>query len=136
MRRYTADTNALLGYLAGVLPEETDEIFARAERGTAVVEAPDVTFGEVFYRLAGGTNVSGVDLGLTPAVAWRNLHINGPVNVANLGAAGMTELHGLVENFSLHDAMVVASHRASGTDVILTRDPDMVDADGVTTVWD
>lgn len=136
MKRYTADTNALLGYLVDVLPAAAENVFSQAERGTAVVEAPDVVFGEVFYRLRGGTDISGVDLDLTPAESWRSLHVNGPVNVASLDAASMSELIPLVEEYSLHDAMLVANHTARGTDAIVTRDPDLGDVRNVTTVWD
>lgn len=136
MNRYTADTNALLAYLVDVLPDSAEEVFSRAERGTAVVEAPDVVFGEVFYRLQGGTNVSGVDLDLTPEESWRSLHVNGPVNVASLDATTMTELLDLVEEQSLHDAMLIANHRARGTDAIITRDPDIGAVRNVTTLWD
>lgn len=136
MNRYTADTNALLAYLVDVLPEAAEQAFSRAERGTAVVEAPDVVFGEVFYRLAGGTDVSGVDLDLTPAESWRSLHVNGPVTVASLDAASMTELLELVTDQSLHDAMLIAAHRTRGTDAIITRDPDIGAIRNVTTLWD
>lgn len=135
MNRYTADTNALLAYLVDVLPESADEVFARAERGTAVVEAPEVVFGEVFYRLRRGTDVSGVDLDLTPAEGWRSLHVDGPATVASGDAASTAELVDCVGTESLHDAMVVASHRARGTDAIVTRDPDLGDRRDVTTVW-
>lgn len=135
MKRYTVDTNALLGYLADVLPEAADEAFARAERGTAVVEAPEVIFGEVFYRLREGTDVSGVDLDLSPADGWRNLHVAGPVGVTSTGAASVAELVDTIDGSSLHDAMLVASHRAAGTDAVITRDPDIGDRDDVTTLW-
>lgn len=135
MKRYTADTNALLGYLADVLPDAADEAFARAERGTAVVEAPDVMFGEVFYRLRQGTNVSGIDLDLTPADGWRNLHLAGPVGVSAGGTATTAELVTTLDGLSLHDAMLVASHRATGTDAIISRDPDIGGRDDVQTLW-
>jgi hypothetical protein len=135
VKRYTADTNALLGYLADVLPDAADEAFARAERGTAVVEAPNVIFGEVFYRLRQGTNVSGIDLGLTPADGWRNLHLAGPVGVSAGSTAATAELVNTIDDLSLHDAMLVASHRAAGTDAVITRDPDLGEREDVATLW-
>lgn len=134
MKRYTADTNALLAYLADVLPADAEELFARAERGTAVIEAPAVSFGETFYRLHQGTNVSGVDLTLGPEGAWRALALDGPVNVADLETAGTAELATTAGAYSLHDAMIVAVHHARDTDGIITRDPDFRDSD-VPTVW-
>jgi predicted nucleic acid-binding protein len=119
-----------------VLPAEAEDVFSRAERGTAVAEAPAVVFGEVFYRLEGGTDVSGVNLDLTPAGSWRSLHVTGPVNVASLDAASMPELLELVAEHSLHDAMLIASHRARGMKAIITRDPDIGDVRNVATLWD
>lgn len=119
-----------------MLPAEAEAVFSRAERGTVGVEAPAVVFGEVFCRLDGGTDVSGVDLDLTPAESWRSLHATGPVNVASLDAASMPELLELFNEQSLHDAMLIASHRARGTEAIITRDPDIGDVRNVTTLWD
>ena len=133
MKHYTADANAPLAYLADVLPDPADDVFKRAEHGTVVVEAPDIILGEVFYRLRGGTDVSGEDVNLTPEESWRSLHINGPVNVASFDAASMTELVPLVPEQSLHDAMLLGSHRARGTSAIVTRDPDF--GDDATTLW-
>jgi predicted nucleic acid-binding protein len=106
------------------------------ERGTAVAEAPAVVFGEVFYRLEGRTDVSGVELDLAPAESWRSPHVTGPVNVASLDAASMPELLELVAEHSLHDAMLIASHRARGMEAIITRDSDIGDVRNVATLWD
>jgi hypothetical protein len=62
--------------------------------------------------------------------------VNGPVTVASLDAASMTELLELVTEQSLHDAMLIAAHRTPGADEIITRDPDIGDIRNVTTLWD
>jgi len=136
MKRYTADTNALLSYLADTLPAEADTAFRQAERGTATVSAPDVMFGEVFYRLGGGAVVNGTRVELAPQRAWRALAVDGPVSVASIDRAGVREVSTLAGEFNLHDAMLVASHTVGGTDAILTRDPDIADMRSVSTVWD
>ena len=135
-RLYTADTNALLSYLADTLPPDTDTAFRQAERGTATIAAPDVMFGEVLYRLSGGTVVNDIAVELQPQRAWRALAVDGPVSVASLDRAGVRELSTLVGEFNLHDAMLVASHIADSTDAIITRDPDIADVRSVSTIWD
>jgi hypothetical protein len=47
----------------------------------------------------------------------------------------VAELVDTIDGSSLHDAMLVASHRAAGTDAVITRDPDIGDRDDVTTLW-
>jgi predicted nucleic acid-binding protein len=135
MNRYTVDAVGMLAYLADVLPAEADRCLQRAEHGTAVVQAPDVTFAEVFYRLAGGVEVDGEAVTITPEQAWLSLGVAGPLSVASFGAADMTELLPLVGEQSIHDAMLVASHRAHGTDAIISTDPDLDDR-GIATVWE
>lgn len=135
MKRYTADTNALFSYLADTLPQAASDVFDRAERGTASVQAPNVMFGEVFYRLQGGTVVNGIEVTLAPERAWQALSVNGPVSLAPFDQAAIRELLSVLSEFSLHDAMLVASHLATETDAILTADPDIGDVRAVSTVW-
>lgn len=136
MNRYTADTNALFSYLADTLPPGADDVFSRAERGTASVQAPNIMFGEVFYRLQGGTVVDGVEVELTPQRAWQALSVNGPVSLAPFDRAAIRELLDVLPEFSMHDAVLVASHLAAETDAILTADPDIGGVRTIATIWE
>jgi len=49
MTRYTADAVAMARYLVEQLPAGADEVFARAERGVDVIEAPTVTVSETIW---------------------------------------------------------------------------------------
>ncbi|MFC5279734.1 hypothetical protein ACFPM1_13345 [Halorubrum rubrum] len=47
----------------------------------------------------------------------------------------MTEYAAVVDEFSIHDGLVVASHRAHDTEAVITADGVIRDA-GVTTLWE
>ena len=52
MERYTADAVSLLAYLVDSLPSRTDQIFAAAEAGEAVIQAPSTALGETLYSVS------------------------------------------------------------------------------------
>jgi hypothetical protein len=135
MATYTADAVALLVYLVDALPRRADRVFAEAEAGEAVIEAPSTALAEVLYSVSRDKDVRGVELGGTPEEARRALVGNGPVSVAPIDDAELVEYARVGAEFSIHDGLVVASHRERDTDAILTTDGVIGDA-GYDTRWD
>jgi hypothetical protein len=80
-------------------------------------------------------NVRGTTLSATPEAVRRALIGNGPVSVAPVDDEELAEYARLVDEFSIHDGLIVASHRARDTDAIVTTDGVIRDA-GYDTVWE
>ncbi|NHX36845.1 MULTISPECIES: hypothetical protein [Halolamina] len=135
MATYTADAVSLLGYLVDALPRAADQAFAEAEAGETVMQAPSTALAEVLYSVSRDKDVRGVPLRGTPEDARQALVGNGPVSVAPVDEAELVEYAQVVDEFSIHDGLIVASHRAQDTDAILTTDGAIRDA-GYDTVWE
>jgi predicted nucleic acid-binding protein len=132
---YTADAVAILVYLVDALPAAAEDVFARAEAGEAIISAPSTVLAEVLYAVSRDKDVRGVRLAASPEEIRRTLLVNGPVSLAPVGDAELREYCAVVDEFTIHDALVVASHRAAETDAILTSD-ETIRAATVETVWD
>ena len=132
---YTADAVSLLAYLVDALPRTADRIFAEAEAGETIVQAPSTAIAEVLYAVSRDKDVRGVTLTGTPDDARQALIGNGPVTIASVDDAELTEYARIVGELSIHDALIVASHRARETDAIITSD-DVIAAAGSETVWE
>jgi predicted nucleic acid-binding protein len=132
---YTADAVALLVYLVDALPREADRVFAEAEAGETVIQTPSTALAEVLFSVSRDKDVRGVALSGTPEDARQALVGNGPVSVAPDGDETMVEYAEIVNDFSIHDGLIVASHRAQETEAVITADGVIRDAD-VATVWD
>ena len=131
---YTADAVALLCYLVDSLPPEADRLFAEAEAGETVIHAPGTALAEVLYSVSRDKNVRGITLSGTPEQARSALVRDGPVALAPIDDAELAEYAGLTKTFSIHDGLVVASHRARDTDAIITSDSVIAGSD-YETVW-
>jgi len=131
---YTADAVALLCYLVDSLPTAADRAFAEAEAGESVIQAPSTALAEVVYSVSRDRNVRGVRLAGTPDEARRGLLANGPISLAPVADDELTEFAKIVDAFSIHDALVVASHRARNTEAVITSDGVIREA-GVATIW-
>lgn len=134
MAVYTADAVSLLVYLVDALPAEADRVFAEAEAGETVIQAPSTALAEVLYSVSRDKDVRGVTLTGTPADARQALVGHGPISVASVDDDELVAYAHLVDEFSIHDGLVVASHRVQDTDAILTTDGAIDDA-GYNTVW-
>lgn len=134
MATYTADAVSLLVYLVDALPREADQVFAEAEAGETVIQAPSTALAEVLYSVSRDKDVRGVTLTGTPEDARQALVGNGPVSVTPVNDEELVEYAQLADEFSIHDGLIVASHRAQETDAILTTDGVIRDA-GYETVW-
>lgn len=135
MSTYTADAVALLGYLVDSLPPRADQIFAEAEAGEAMIQAPSTALAEVLYSVSRDKNVRGITLTGTPEETRRALVGDGPISLASVNDAELVEYATIVDEFSIHDGMIVASHRAQETDAIITSDKE-IRGTGIETVWD
>lgn len=134
MPTYTADAVSLLVYLVDGLPAEADRVFAEAEAGETVIQAPSTALAEVLYSVSRDKDVRGMTLTGTPEDARQALVGNGPISVAPVGDAELTAYATLVGEFSIHDGLIIASHRAQETDAIITTDGIINDA-GYETLW-
>jgi len=134
MATYTADAVALLVYLVDALPERADRVFAEAEAGETVITAPSTALAEVLYSVSRDKDVRGVTLAGTPEDARQALVVNGPVSAISFGDEELAEYAQIIGDFGIHDAFVVASHRARETDAVVTTDG-VIDDAGVETVW-
>jgi len=131
---YTADAVALLVYLVDGLPGHADRVFAEAEAGETVIQAPTTALAEVLYSVSRDKDVRGVRLAGSPEETRQALLANGPVSVTPVAEEDLAEYVHVVGEFTIHDALVVASHRARKTDAVITTDGAIRDA-GVPTVW-
>ena len=134
MARYTADAVALLAYLVDALPTHADRLFAGAEAGETVVQVPSTALAEVLYSVSRDKDVRGTTLVGTPEETRQALVDNGPVSLAPVEDAAMAEYAQVVEEFSIHNGLIVASHRAEETAAIVTSDAS-IEAAGYDTVW-
>lgn len=132
---YTADAVALNHYLVGALPERAHRAFERAAGGTATIKVPSSALAEVMYAAARDQVVAGVSLSVTPHDAFRIFASTGPTTLAPLGVDELGAFASIAEFLSIHDALVIATHRTQDTDEIITNDPEIQDF-GVDTVWD
>lgn len=135
MATYTADAVSLLCYLVDALPQRADGLFAEAEAGETVIQAPSTAIAEVVYATSRDKDVRGITLTGTPDEARQALLRNGPVSLAPIAGPELGEYAQIVDEFSIHDALIVASHRAQETDAIITTDGVIRDA-GLETVWE
>jgi len=131
---YTADAVSLLSYLVDALPHAADRLFAEAEAGETILQAPSTAIAEVLYAVSRDKDVRGVTLTGTPDDARQALVGNGPITVASVDDAELTEYARIVDELSIHDALIVASHSVRETDAIITSDGVIADA-GYETVW-
>jgi predicted nucleic acid-binding protein len=134
MATYTGDAVSLLVYLVDALPRSADQVFAEAEAGETVIQAPSTALAEVLYSVSRDKDVRGVALTGTPEDARQALVGNGPISVTPVADAELAEYAQLIDEFSIHDGLIVASHRAHETDAIITTNGVIRDA-GFETVW-
>lgn len=135
MATYTADAVSLLMYLVDALPGRADQVFAEAEAGETVVQAPSTALAEVMYSVFRDKDIRGVSLTGTPEQARQALVGNGPVSVAPVDDAALVKYAAVIDDLSIHDGLIVASHSAQNTDAIVTTDG-AIESAGYDTVWD
>lgn len=135
MKHYTTDAVGFIRYLVDELGSEADRLYTLAERGEVVIELPAIAASETLYRIQKGHPAKGVELPGTADDVVAGLRTFLPVVLVETTIDDLGHVAGARGTFSLHDAMVVASHRTRETEAILTTDTD-IDERGVTVVWD
>jgi len=122
MTRYTVDGVAMARYLIDRLPPAADEIFARAEQGVDVLEAPTVAVGEALWTAVNKGEIADVTVDTTATEVLRGLVTDGPVQIAPTDEQDLAVSGSLVDHHTLHDALLVANHRVRDTEAIVTND--------------
>ena len=134
MATYTADAVALLVYLVDSLPDGADRVFAEAEAGESVIQAPSTALAAVICAVSREKDDRDVQLVGSAVEARQALLANGPVSTAPVGEEELAQYAQLVAEFTIHDGLVVASHYTRATEAVITSDGAIRDA-GVDTIW-
>ena len=135
MATYTADAVALLVYLVDALPRKADRVFAEAEAGETVIQTPPTAIAEVLFSVSRDKDVRGITISGTPEDTRRALVGNGPVSLAPDSNETIVKYADIVDDYSIHDGLIVASHLACGTEAVITADGVIRDSD-VETFWE
>lgn len=135
MAKYTADAVALLAYLVDALPQHADQVFAEAEAGETVIQTPSTALAEVLYAVSRDKDVRGITLTGTPEDARQALIVNGPISIAPIDDEEIIEYAQVVNEFSIHDAFIVASHHVQDTDAVISSDSVIRKAD-IKIIWE
>jgi predicted nucleic acid-binding protein len=131
--RYTVDGVAMARYFVDRLPQAADAIFERAEQGVDVIEAPSVAVSEAIWTAVNKGEIAGVEVDMTPNAVLRGLVNDGPVQVSPADEEDLAVFGSLLAHRTLHDALLIATHRVRGTEGIVTKDEAF---SGDTTVWE
>ena len=133
MERYTLDAVGVLRYAVGRLPETVVELFERAAAGDCVIQVPAIAVIEALYKFDKRDTVAGVEL-TRPATDVPDLVAREmPVTVVEHGIEDIRVLAGIIDAYTIHDAMIVASHEVQETDAIVTTDETI--GEQASTVW-
>lgn len=140
MKSYTVDSVALIHYLLDILPKEAQAIVEDAEAGDARLELPSIVLAETAYILQKRDEIRGRDVrDVSNPDEIRDLlttlERGSPFQLVETGYDELRHLAVRMNAFSIHDALIVASHESRNTEAVLTKDGTIVDSD-VTTVWD
>lgn len=106
---------------------------SRAERGVDALEASTVTVSETIWTAVNRGTIAGVDVETTANSVLRGLVNDRPVRIAPMNEQDLAVFGNVIEQFTLHDALLVANHRVRGTEAIVTNDPEFAPE---STVWD
>ena len=136
LEAYTLDSIALLGYLADKLPVRVDEIFKRAEDEEVLLTVPSIVVGETLFTLLRGRDVFGVEIPVEKLTTFLDvLETCRAMRLMDLTAKGWRLAAG-IDLPELHDRMVVATHKLSESEAILTNDEEIKGLEGIKTIWE
>lgn len=140
MKTYTVDSVALLHYLLDILPEQARKTVEKAERGEANLELPSIVLAETAYVLhkrdeIRGKSVREVAESEDVRSVLEAIERESPIELVRTDYGELRHLAARMTEFSIHDAIVVASHESRETDAILTKDGTLADSN-VPTVWE
>lgn len=133
--RYTVDSVPILGYLADKLPSRPDRIFRMAEDEKVLLVVPSITLGESIFTLLRGKEGFGIRVALEKIVFFLEiLSSSRSLQLYDLSVGGWREVMG-IDLPELHDRMIVATHKESGSKAILTNDEEISKLDGIKAIW-
>jgi predicted nucleic acid-binding protein len=135
MKHYTTDAVGFIRYLVDELGDEADRLYSLAEQGEIVVELPQIAASGVLYRVQKGHPAKGTPLPGTATDIVAGLRSFLPVTLVETTIEDQQHVATARGTYSLHDAMVVASHRTRDTEAIITTDTD-INETGVSVIWD
>lgn len=130
---YTVDAVAILRATVDMQPPAVEKVIRRTERGIDSVEAPAVTAMEVMNAAEASEKAAGEMIEASPDRMIREWFVNGPVDVVPQTVRDVEIYNSLFELYTMHDAMLVASHRERDTEAILTNDEQIESYDE--TIW-
>ena len=108
-------------------------MFKRAGAGDCVIEIPAIAVVEAIYKFDKRDSVAGVEV-TRPATDVPDLVAHEmPATVVEHGIEDIRVLAGIIDEYTIHDAMIVASHRVGETEAIISTDENI--SHRVPTVW-
>lgn len=139
MKTYTVDSVALIHYLLDILPEGAQDVVEEAERGEVALELPAIVLAETAYILRKRDEIRDESVSeVTEPDDVRSvldaIEHESPIDLVRTDHGELRYLAARMDEFSIHDAMIVASHESRGTNAILTKDGVIADSD-VSTIW-
>lgn len=135
MKHYTTDAVGFIRYLVSELGSEASQLYSQAEQGEVIMELPAIAAAEALYRIQKGHPAQGVSLPGTAEDVMAGIRSFLPVTVVETTLADLDHVAVSRGTYSLHDAMIVASHRTRDTEALVTTDINIQDED-ITVVWD
>lgn len=140
MKSYTVDSVALLHYLLDILPERAQEVVEQAEHGDVTLELPSIVLAETAYILnkrdeIRGENVRDVASPEDVRAVLTTIERESPIELVRTDYDELWQFATRMDEFSIHDALIVASHERHNTEAILTKDGTLADSD-VPIVWE
>lgn len=126
MNRYTLDTNALVYFAVGILPEPARAQFREAAAGKVALELPVIAAVETVFVFERRDEVQNIPIPIDGDDALRVIE-SLPVTIVEDTHADARELVEHLDRFpaQMHDAMIVSNHVARDTDAIITSDEKM-----------
>lgn len=122
---YTADSIAVLAYLADRLPENAEKIFRMVEDDEARIQVPSIAVGEVLYTIYKGKDVFGVAIPAEKiSLILDVLEYSRGMFMVNLSMVGWRKVLE-VKLPGLHDRMIVATHLTTGSEALITDDDEI-----------
>jgi predicted nucleic acid-binding protein len=133
---YTVDTVTVLRYAVGALPSPVRNLLGRAGTGQVELQVPAVVVSEAMYMAEANQSIKGHSLSMAASDVVDVVRNRMQGKVVDTTRDELQRIPELLSTWpsQMHDAMVVASHRARNTDGILTTDSKM-NAHSPT-VWD
>lgn len=140
MKSYTVDSVALLHYLLDILPEQAQAVVEKAEDGDANLELPPIVLAETSYILnerdeIRGKSVRDVSIPEDVRSVLTTIERESPIELVQTEYDELRRVATRMNEFSIHDALIVASHESRNTEAILTKDGTLADSDAPI-VWE